>query len=61
MKFLADENFDNKIVRGILRRNPDIDIVMLMILKWHQLKFSTPIAFKNLCPPPNPKPNSKQP
>jgi predicted nuclease of predicted toxin-antitoxin system len=27
MKFLADENFDNKIVRGILRRNPDIDIV----------------------------------
>lgn len=27
MKFLADENFDNKIVRGLLRRNPDIDIV----------------------------------
>jgi predicted nuclease of predicted toxin-antitoxin system len=27
MKFLADENFDNNIVRGLLRRNPDIDIV----------------------------------
>ncbi len=27
MKFLADENFDNMIVRGLLRRNPDIDIV----------------------------------
>jgi Domain of unknown function (DUF5615) len=27
MKLLADENFDNNIVRGLLRRNPDIDIV----------------------------------
>jgi hypothetical protein len=27
MKFLADENFDNNIVRGLLRRQPDIDIV----------------------------------
>jgi hypothetical protein len=27
MKFLADENFDNTIVRGLLRRKPDIDIV----------------------------------
>ncbi len=27
MKFLADENFDNNIVRGLLRRNSDIDIV----------------------------------
>lgn len=26
-KFLADENFNNQIVRGILRQNPDIDIV----------------------------------
>ena len=25
--FLADENFNNQIVRGILRQNPDIDIV----------------------------------
>ncbi|MEI6443356.1 MAG: hypothetical protein WCO29_09595 [Nostocales cyanobacterium ELA583] len=27
MKPLADENFDNTIVRGLLRRNPNIDIV----------------------------------
>jgi hypothetical protein len=27
MKFLADENFDNTILRGLLRRQPDIDIV----------------------------------
>jgi predicted nuclease of predicted toxin-antitoxin system len=27
LKLLADENFDNTIVRGLLRRNPNIDIV----------------------------------
>lgn len=27
MKFLADENFDNSIVRGLLRRQPNIDII----------------------------------
>ncbi|AFY68988.1 hypothetical protein Pse7367_0686 [Thalassoporum mexicanum PCC 7367] len=26
-RFLADENLNNQIVRGILRRNPDVDIV----------------------------------
>jgi predicted nuclease of predicted toxin-antitoxin system len=26
LKLLADENFDNTIIRGLLRRNPDIDI-----------------------------------
>ena len=26
---LADENFDNDIVRGLLRRKPDLDIVRL--------------------------------
>ena len=26
-RFLADENFNNQIVIGILRQNPDIDIV----------------------------------
>jgi predicted nuclease of predicted toxin-antitoxin system len=25
--FLADENFNNQIVRGVLRQSPDIDIV----------------------------------
>ena len=27
MKFLVDENFDNRIVRGLLHRRPQIDIV----------------------------------
>jgi predicted nuclease of predicted toxin-antitoxin system len=26
-KFLADENFNNQIVRGILRQSPELDIV----------------------------------
>ena len=29
VRFLADENFNNQIVRGILRQNPDIDIVRI--------------------------------
>lgn len=27
MRLLADENFDNDIVRGVMRSNPDIDFV----------------------------------
>ena len=27
MKFLVDENLDNNILRGLLRRQPDLDIV----------------------------------
>ena len=27
LKFLADENFNYNIVRGMLRRNPDVDVV----------------------------------
>jgi hypothetical protein len=27
IKFLADENFDNRIVRGLSRRFPDVDVV----------------------------------
>ncbi len=27
LRFLADEDFDNDIVRGLLRRLPDLDIV----------------------------------
>ncbi|MGI0489628.1 DUF5615 family PIN-like protein [Pantanalinema rosaneae CENA516] len=27
IKLLADENLDNTIIRGLLRRNPEIDIV----------------------------------
>ena len=27
LRFLADENFNNDILRGLLRRHPDLDIV----------------------------------
>jgi Domain of unknown function (DUF5615) len=27
VKFLADENFNNDVIRGILRRNPTIDLI----------------------------------
>jgi hypothetical protein len=27
LKLLADENFDNTIIKGLLRRKPDIDII----------------------------------
>lgn len=33
MKFLADENFDDRILRGLLRRQPDLDIVRVQDLK----------------------------
>jgi hypothetical protein len=29
MKFLADENFDNRIIRGLLLRHPDLDIIRI--------------------------------
>lgn len=29
MKFAADENFDNRILRGLLRRQPDLDIIRI--------------------------------
>lgn len=32
MKFLADENFDNRIVPGLLLRQPDLDIVRVQDL-----------------------------
>ncbi|MDZ8137027.1 MAG: hypothetical protein RM049_17245 [Nostoc sp. DedQUE04] len=27
LRFLADENFNNQVIRGVLRRNCNIDIV----------------------------------
>lgn len=29
LKLAADENFNNDIVRGLLRRKPDLDIVRI--------------------------------
>ena len=34
VKFLADENFNNQIVRGILRQAPAIDIVRVQDVNW---------------------------
>lgn len=27
LRFLADENFNERVIRGVLRQNPDVDIV----------------------------------
>lgn len=29
LRFAADENFNNNIIRGVLRRNPQVDIVRI--------------------------------
>lgn len=36
LKFAADENFNGKIVRGLLRRNPDLDIVRVQDTEIYQ-------------------------
>lgn len=33
IKFVADENFDNRIVRGLVRRMPELDIVRVQDLE----------------------------
>ncbi len=33
MKWLADENFDNDILRGIIRRLPEFDVVRAQDLR----------------------------
>ena len=33
MRFVADENFDNRILRGLLLRKPDLDIVRVQDLE----------------------------
>ncbi len=32
MKFVCDENFDNRILRGLLHLNPDLDVVRVQDL-----------------------------
>ncbi|WP_179071155.1 hypothetical protein [Nostoc sp. C057] len=36
LRFLADENFNNQIIRGVLRRNSNVDIA---VLAWVQYSF----------------------
>lgn len=45
MKFLADENFDNRIVRGLLRRQSDLDIVRVQDLEIAGADDSTVLAW----------------
>ena len=33
MKFLADENFDNRIIRGLFHQRPDLDIIRVQDLE----------------------------
>lgn len=33
IRFVADENFDNRILRGLLRRKPELDIVRIQDLE----------------------------
>ncbi len=33
MRFVADENFDNRILRGLLRRKPELDVVRVQDLE----------------------------
>jgi predicted nuclease of predicted toxin-antitoxin system len=44
MKFLADENFDNKIVRGILRRNPDDPTVLAWAAQENRILLTHDVA-----------------
>lgn len=36
MRFAADENFDNDILRGLLRRIPDLDVVRVQDTELYQ-------------------------
>jgi hypothetical protein len=41
LRLLADENFDNTIVRGLLRRRPSIDVVRVQdVMLVYRLKLS---------------------
>jgi hypothetical protein len=33
IRFVADENLDNRILRGLLRRQPDLDVVRVQDLE----------------------------
>ena len=52
LRFLADENFNNDVVRGVRRRNPAVDLVRVqdedlsgaedpMVLEWAALGWSS--------------------
>lgn len=45
LKLLADENFDNTILRGLLRRQPDIDIIRVQDTELYGANDSTVLAW----------------
>jgi len=45
MRFLADENFDNDILRGVLRENPDFDVIRVQDTEIYQADDSTLLAW----------------
>lgn len=36
MRFLADENFDNNVLRGVFRENPDFDVIRVQDTEIYQ-------------------------
>lgn len=45
MRFAADENFNNDILRGVLRRHPDLDIVRIQDTEVFEAKDPTVLAW----------------
>lgn len=45
MRFLADENFDNDILRGVLRENPDLDVIRVQDTEIYQADDPTVLAW----------------
>lgn len=45
LRLLADENFNNNIVRGLLRRRPDLDIVRVQDVGLSQADDPTVLAW----------------
>lgn len=45
MRFLADENFDNRIIRGLLRRESGLDIVRVQDVGLYGLDDPTVLAW----------------
>lgn len=45
IQLLADENFNNRIVRGVLRKNPDIKIVRAQDTEMYQAPDSNLLAW----------------
>ena len=45
MRFLADENFDNTILRGVRRVNPDFDVIRVQDTEIYQADDPTVLAW----------------